>query len=110
MAPNTTYIGVHDHGFNNVSTYGALRRFTGEGCIEVNGWEKEFYELTLKSTGAVQAARWIPATGNSGFFTPLTVPLSFRGYYIYQITERIDIKCKTISYRIYILINHLNTN
>src|SRR5699024_8637103 len=26
MAPHITHIGVHDHGFNNVSTYGALLR------------------------------------------------------------------------------------
>ena len=26
MAPHLTHIGVHDHGFNNVSTYGNLRR------------------------------------------------------------------------------------
>jgi unsaturated chondroitin disaccharide hydrolase len=24
MAPHLTHVGVHDHGFNNVSTYGAL--------------------------------------------------------------------------------------
>src|SRR5262245_54197674 len=26
MAPHVSHIGVHDHGFNNVSTYGNLRR------------------------------------------------------------------------------------
>ena len=31
MAPHVTHMGVHDHGFNNVSTYGALRRLALEG-------------------------------------------------------------------------------
>src|SRR5664280_1713774 len=26
MAPHLTHSGVHDHGFNNISTYGHLRR------------------------------------------------------------------------------------
>ena len=29
-----------------------------EGKIQENAWEKNFYELALKITGAVQAARW----------------------------------------------------
>ena len=31
MAPHVSHIGVHDHGFNNVSTYGNLRRLMLEG-------------------------------------------------------------------------------
>ena len=31
MAPHVTHVGVHDHGFNNVSTYGNLLRLMGEG-------------------------------------------------------------------------------
>src|SRR3982751_567914 len=30
MAPHLTHMGVHDHGFNNVSTYGNLLRLTRE--------------------------------------------------------------------------------
>ena len=33
MAPHVTHIGVHDHGFNNVSTYGNLLRLMNEGRI-----------------------------------------------------------------------------
>ena len=33
MAPHVTHFGVHDHGFNNVSTYGNLWRLIGEGRI-----------------------------------------------------------------------------
>ncbi|WP_420149770.1 glycosyl hydrolase [Spirosoma sp.] len=60
MAPHISHIGVHDHGFNNVSTYGNLLRLMGEGRIPANDWEKNFYELALKISGAVQASRWTP--------------------------------------------------
>jgi len=58
MAPHVTHTGVHDHGFNNLSTYGNLRRLMREGKIPVNEWELAFYEMALKASGAVQAARW----------------------------------------------------
>ena len=60
MASHVTHIGVHDHGFNNVSTYGNLRRLMKEGRIPDNEWENNFYELALKATGAIQATRWTP--------------------------------------------------
>ena len=31
MAPHLSHTGVHDHGFNNISTYGALLRLMNEG-------------------------------------------------------------------------------
>src|SRR2546423_7513514 len=58
MAPHVTHIGVHDHGFNNLSTYGNLRRLMREGGIPHDEWENEFYEMALKASGAVQASRW----------------------------------------------------
>lgn len=58
MAPHLTHNGVHDHGFNNVSTYGNLRRLMVEGKIGMNQGELDFYELALKVSGAVQAMRW----------------------------------------------------
>jgi plasmid stabilization system protein ParE len=58
MAPHLTAFGVHDHGFNNVSTYGNLRRLILEGRLERDPWELDFYELALKCSGAVQARRW----------------------------------------------------
>jgi unsaturated chondroitin disaccharide hydrolase len=58
MAPHLTHVGVHDHGFNNVSTYGALWRMALEGRIEASEWELRFYTLALKVSGAVQARRW----------------------------------------------------
>ena len=63
MAPHLTHMGVHDHGFNNVSTYGALWRLAREGRIESDAWEVRFYELALKVSGAVQARRWTPIPG-----------------------------------------------
>ena len=61
MAYHVTHTGVHDHGFNNLSTYGNLRRLMREGRIRHDGWEKAFYEMAIKASGAVQAARWAPA-------------------------------------------------
>ncbi len=58
MAAHVTHMGVHDHGFNNISTYGNLRRLMREGRIQQNEWEMNFYEMALKASGAVQAARW----------------------------------------------------
>jgi hypothetical protein len=66
MAPHISHIGVHDHGFNNVSTYGNLLRLMKEGRIADNPWEKNFYELALKISGAVQATRWT-SIKNGGF-------------------------------------------
>ncbi|HOF19709.1 MAG TPA: hypothetical protein PLO24_00500 [Bacteroidales bacterium] len=58
MAPHVSHTGVHDHGFNNVSTYGNLLRLMNEGKIPFSEWEKNFCELALKVSGAVQASRW----------------------------------------------------
>ena len=58
MAPHISHVGVHDHGFNNVSTYGGLWRLAREGRIDATDWEIHFYELALKISGAVQARRW----------------------------------------------------
>ena len=60
MAPHLTHMGVHDHGFNNVSTYGTLWRLVREARFEAGEWEARFYELALKVSGAVQARRWTP--------------------------------------------------
>ncbi len=58
MAPHISHIGVHDHGFNNLSTYGNLLRLMKEGKIPFNEWKQHFYELAVKISGAVQASRW----------------------------------------------------
>lgn len=75
MAPHLTHTGVHDHGFNNVSTYGNLLRLIEEGKIEGAAWEKNFYQLALKVSGAVQAMRWTP-TQSGGFIYSFNGPHS----------------------------------
>jgi len=67
MAQHLTHTGVHDHGFNNISTYGHLRRLMLQGRIETNEWELRFYELALKVSGAVQAARWTSLADGLGY-------------------------------------------
>ena len=67
MASHVSHTGVHDHGFNNVSTYGNLRRLMREGKIAFNEREHDFYELALKVSGAVQAARWTKLADGTGF-------------------------------------------
>lgn len=64
MAGHVSHVGVHDHGFNNVSTYGNLRRLIIAGRADDEG-DLAACELALKVSGAVQAARWtrIPEGG-----------------------------------------------
>ena len=67
MAPHLTHTGVHDHGFNNISTYGNLRRLMLDGVTARDRWEAEFYDLALKASGAVQAARWTTIRNEKGY-------------------------------------------
>lgn len=76
MAPHVSHIGVHDHGFNNVSTYGNLHRLMCEARIPANEWELNFYELALKLSGAVQAARWTPLAPGLGYIYSFNGPHS----------------------------------
>lgn len=69
MAPHLTHTGVHDHGFNNVSTYGNLLRMMEEGKIKGSIWEKEFYQLAIKVSGAVQALRWTNTPGGGYMYS-----------------------------------------
>ena len=76
MAPHVSHMGVHDHGFNNISTYGHLWRLMREGKIPFNEREKDFYELALKVSGAVQAARWTATADGKGFIYSFNGPHS----------------------------------
>ena len=76
MAAHVSHTGVHDHGFNNVSTYGALRRLMLEQRIAENSWERNFYELGLKASGAVQAARWSTTHDGQGYIYSFNGPHS----------------------------------
>lgn len=76
MAPHLTHVGVHDHGFNNVSTYGNLLRLWHEGKLGAQDpWERNYYELALKLSGAVQAARWA-SVKDGGFIYSFNGPHS----------------------------------
>jgi hypothetical protein len=75
MAFHISHTGVHDHGFNILSTYGNLLRLLNEGRIPHNEWEKNFYELAIKISGAVQAARWSSVPGG-GFIYSFNGPHS----------------------------------
>ena len=76
MASHVSHTGVHDHGFNNISTYGNLLRLMREGRIPWNDHEKDFYELALKVSGAVQAARWTKLADGTGFIHSFNGPHS----------------------------------
>jgi unsaturated chondroitin disaccharide hydrolase len=76
MAKHVTHTGVHDHGFNNISTYGNLLRLAGESRFISSEWEKRFYKLALKTSGAVQASRWTELPGNYGFIQSFNGPHS----------------------------------
>ena len=76
MATHVSHTGVHDHGFNNVSTYGNLLRLMREGKIPFNAGERDFYELALKVSGAIQAARWTRLADGTGFIHSFNGPHS----------------------------------
>jgi hypothetical protein len=76
MASHVSHVGVHDHGFNNVSTYGNLRRLMLEGRIPHDPWQLAFYELALKVSGAVQAARWRTTRDGDGYIYSFNGPQS----------------------------------
>lgn len=86
MASHVSHVGVHDHGFNNISTYGNLRRLILEGKVPYDRHELDYTEMALKVSGAVQAARfsttactqpWSP-TGGAGV-APSGYIYSFNG-------------------------------
>jgi len=76
MASHVSHFGVHDHGFNNVSTYGNLRRLMLEGAIQQNDAELAGYELALKVSGAVQASRWSETHDGGGYIYSFNGPHS----------------------------------
>ena len=76
MSPHLTHEGVHDHGFNNVSTYGNLRRLMLEGRIPFDAWELAFYNNALQVSGAVQAMRWTETADGGGFIHSFNGPHS----------------------------------
>jgi hypothetical protein len=76
MPVHVTHFGVHDHGFNNVSTFGNLLRLMNEGRIVESEWERRYYELALMCSGAVQARRWSRTADGGGFIYSFNGPHS----------------------------------
>ena len=76
MAPHVTHTGVHDHGFNNVSTYGNLLRLAAENRFAADEFEVGLYRLALEASGAVQAARWTKFSDGRGFIYSFNGPHS----------------------------------
>jgi hypothetical protein len=76
MLPHVTHTGVHDHGFNNLSTYGNLLRLMNEGRISEEPWQRTTYETAIAASGAVQAARWSPTSCGLGYIYSFNGPHS----------------------------------
>lgn len=76
MDAHLTHSGVHDHGFNIISTYGTLLRLISEGKIPLNKNEANTYILALKVSGAVQAMRWTDLPNNLGYIYSFNGPHS----------------------------------
>ncbi|MEM7397216.1 MAG: glycosyl hydrolase, partial [Verrucomicrobiota bacterium] len=76
MAPHLTHTGVHDHGFNNISTYGNLLRLIRENRFEAGEGEEAAYEVALKCSGAVQAMRWSGLADGGGYIYSFNGPHS----------------------------------
>ncbi len=76
MGKHVTHVGVHDHGFNCVSTYGNLLRLMAEGRLPAKADEKAFLEMALASSGAVQAARWTDLGKGKGYIYSFNGPHS----------------------------------
>jgi hypothetical protein len=77
MTPHVTHMGVHDHGFNVVSTYGHLWRLLAEDEDPAEpSPNRAVCELALKASGAVQAARWTPVVEGGGFIHSFNGPHS----------------------------------
>jgi unsaturated chondroitin disaccharide hydrolase len=76
MAPHVSHMGVHDHGFNNVSTYGNWWRLLREGKAPFDLREEHLCELALKVSGAVQAARWTRLADGTGYIHSFNGPHS----------------------------------
>ncbi len=77
MANHLSHTGVHDHGFNIVSTYGNLLRLLREERLpERDGLSAEVCKLALRVSGAVQASRWTSLPDGLGFIHSFNGPHS----------------------------------
>ncbi len=77
MTSHLTHVGVHDHGFNTLSTYGTLARLLAEGR-DLGHRERDLALCVqaVRVSGAVQAARWTPLQAGLGFIHSFNGPHS----------------------------------
>ena len=78
MGHYVTRIGADDHGANIVSTFGNLWRLLNEGRIKAADPDRNYIELALKCSGAVQAARWTHTANGEGFIHSFHGPHSLQ--------------------------------
>ncbi len=76
MAPHLSHVGVHDHGFNTMSTYGNLLRLAREGRWQASDGDVEACRVAIKVSGAVQAARWTTLPDELGYVYSFNGPHS----------------------------------
>ena len=76
MAPHLSHVGVHDHGFNTMSTYGNLLRLAREGRWQASDGDVEACRVAIKVSGAVQAARWTALPDGLGYVYSFNGPHS----------------------------------
>jgi unsaturated chondroitin disaccharide hydrolase len=76
MAAHVSHVGVHDHGFNIVSTYGNLHHLAKSGRMSASEGDLRFYELALRVSGAIQAARWTELPKGLGYIYSFNGPHS----------------------------------
>lgn len=76
MPCHVSHFGVHDHGFNIISTYGNIRRLIRESRVRKSSDFLSVCELALKLSGAVQASRWTQLTEREGYIYSFNGPHS----------------------------------
>jgi hypothetical protein len=76
MGARITHGGVHDHGFNVISTYGLLYQLGRSGRMQAGAGELDMYALALKVSGAVQAMRWTALGEGLGYIYSFNGPHS----------------------------------
>ena len=93
MASHISHTGVHDHGFNNVSTYGNILRLIREGRVsDPHDGLASTCMLALKLSGAVQASRWTKLPDALGFIH------SFNGSHSLFIDTMRSLRALALSY------------
>jgi unsaturated chondroitin disaccharide hydrolase len=76
MNAHLSHTGVHDHGFNIISTYGNLRRLILEKKMPGHADDLRLCEMALRVSGAVQAARFQPIKEGGGYVYSFNGPHS----------------------------------